>query len=59
MTAVPSYFTDFLSNIRLTPEQRDSCEEKWHDLRDLLYFITLIIAWLAATAVVVDLKKAA
>ena len=29
------------------------------DLRDLLYFITLIAAWLAATAVVVDLKKAA
>ena len=29
------------------------------DLRDLLYFVTLIIAWLAATAVVVDLKKAA
>jgi len=37
MTAVPSYFTDFLSNIRLTPEQRDSCEEKWHELRDRLY----------------------
>ena len=30
MTAVPSYFTDFLSNIRLTPEQRDACETKWH-----------------------------
>ncbi len=29
------------------------------DLRDLLYFVTLIVAWLAATAVVVDLKKAA
>ena len=28
------------------------------DLRDLLYFVTLIAAWLAATAVVVDLKKA-
>jgi ABC-2 type transport system permease protein len=28
------------------------------DLRDLLYFITLITAWLAATAVVIDLKKA-
>nr|WP_298165596.1 ABC transporter permease subunit [uncultured Pseudomonas sp.] len=28
------------------------------DLRDLLYFITLIAAWLAATAVVIDLKKA-
>ncbi len=28
------------------------------DLRDLLFFITLIAAWLAATAVVVDLKKA-
>jgi ABC-2 type transport system permease protein len=28
------------------------------DLRDLLYFLTLITAWLAATAVVIDLKKA-
>ncbi|MES2818524.1 MAG: ABC transporter permease subunit [Pseudomonadota bacterium] len=28
------------------------------DLRDLLYFITFIAAWLAATAVVIDLKKA-
>ncbi|MCP8463510.1 ABC transporter permease subunit [Pseudomonas sp. ZM23] len=28
------------------------------DLRDLLYFASLITAWLAATAVVVDLKKA-
>lgn len=28
------------------------------DLRDLLYFLSLIVAWLAATAVVVDLKKA-
>ncbi len=28
------------------------------DLRDLLYFLTLIAAWLAATAVVIDLKKA-
>jgi ABC-2 type transport system permease protein len=28
------------------------------DLRDLLFFLTLIAAWLAATAVVIDLKKA-
>jgi ABC-2 type transport system permease protein len=28
------------------------------DLRDLLYFATLIVAWLAATAIVLDLKKA-
>jgi ABC-2 type transport system permease protein len=28
------------------------------DLRDLLFFVTLIAAWLAATAVVIDLKKA-
>lgn len=28
------------------------------DLRDLLYFITFIAAWLAATAIVIDLKKA-
>lgn len=27
------------------------------DLRDLLYFITLIAAWLAATAVVLDLEE--
>jgi ABC-2 type transport system permease protein len=29
-----------------------------NDLRDLLYFLPLIAAWLAATAVVIDLKKA-
>jgi ABC-2 type transport system permease protein len=28
------------------------------DLRDLLYFLSFIVAWLAATAVMVDLKKA-
>ena len=28
------------------------------DLRDLLYFVTLMAAWLAATAIVIDLKKA-
>ena len=28
------------------------------DLRDLLFFITLIVAWLLATAVVIDMKKA-
>jgi ABC-2 type transport system permease protein len=28
------------------------------ELRDLLYFVTLIAAWLGATAIVIDLKKA-
>src|SRR5690606_14316301 len=28
------------------------------DIRDLLYFLTLLAAWLAATAVVIDLTKA-
>jgi len=28
------------------------------DARDLLYFLSLIAAWLTATAVVIDLKKA-
>ncbi|HBT56367.1 MAG TPA: ABC transporter permease, partial [Pseudomonas sp.] len=28
------------------------------DLRDLLYFFSLMGAWLLATAVVIDLKKA-
>lgn len=28
------------------------------DLRDIIYFAALIVAWLAATAIVVDLKKA-
>ena len=37
----------------------DSISKGVIDLRDLLYFVTLIVAWLAATAVVVDLKKAA
>ncbi len=36
----------------------DSISKGVIDLRDLLFFVTLIIAWLAATAVVVDLKKA-
>jgi ABC-2 type transport system permease protein len=29
------------------------------DLRDLIYFVLMIGAWLYATAVVIDLKKAA
>ena len=37
----------------------DSISKGVIDLRDLLYFVTLIVAWLAATALVVDLKKAA
>lgn len=28
------------------------------DLRDLLYFVSLIVVWLLATAIVIDLKKA-
>ncbi len=28
------------------------------DLRDLLYFVTLVAAWLAANAIVLDFKKA-
>lgn len=28
------------------------------DVRDLLYFLSFIAAWLTATAVVIDLKKA-
>lgn len=28
------------------------------DVRDLLYFLSFIAAWLMATAVVIDLKKA-
>ena len=37
----------------------DSLSKGVIDLRDLLYFVTLIIVWLMATAIVVDLKKAA
>ncbi|MCW5458468.1 ABC transporter permease, partial [Pseudomonas aeruginosa] len=29
------------------------------DLRDLAYFLSLIVAWLAATTIIIDLKKAA
>lgn len=36
MSAVPSYFTDFLSDIRLTPELRDACEAKHRELRERL-----------------------
>jgi ABC-2 type transport system permease protein len=28
------------------------------DLRDLLYFVTLVAPWLAANAIVLDMKKA-
>ena len=37
----------------------DSLSKGVIDLRDLLYFVTLIFAWLMATAIVVDMKKAA
>ncbi|HEQ1840575.1 TPA: ABC transporter permease, partial [Pseudomonas aeruginosa] len=29
------------------------------DVRDLAYFCSLIVAWLVATTIVIDLKKAA
>jgi ABC-2 type transport system permease protein len=28
------------------------------DIRDLLYFVTVVVVWLMATAIVLDLKKA-
>ena len=33
MTAVPSYFTDFLAEIRLTGALQNACREKHLDLR--------------------------
>jgi Second Messenger Oligonucleotide or Dinucleotide Synthetase domain len=36
MTAVPSYFTDFLAEIRLTDAQQSACQEKHLELRRLL-----------------------
>lgn len=36
MSSIPTYFTDFLSDIRLTPEERSDCEAKVKDLRDNL-----------------------
>ncbi|MEQ6599019.1 ABC transporter permease, partial [Pseudomonas aeruginosa] len=29
------------------------------DVRDLAYFCSLIVAWLVATTIIIDLKKAA
>ncbi len=55
-------------------EHRSGCWMRWHpfsfltrfqaiskgviDVHDLLYFLSFITAWLMATAVVIDLKKA-
>jgi hypothetical protein len=36
MSAIPSYFTDFLSEIRLTPDERTDCETKHKELRERL-----------------------
>jgi len=36
MTAVTTYFTDFLKQVRLTPELREACETKHRELRERL-----------------------
>ncbi len=53
----PQWLLDVVSSLSFLI-RFDAISKGVIDLRDLLYFVTLIAAWLAATAVVVDLKKA-
>ena len=54
----PQWLLDALASLSFLT-RFDAISKGVIDLRDLFYFISLIAAWLAATAVVVDLKKAA
>ncbi|MEL7558790.1 ABC transporter permease subunit [Stutzerimonas chloritidismutans] len=54
----PQWLVDAVASLSILI-RFDSLSKGVIDLRDLLYFVTLIIAWLMATAIVVDLKKAA
>ncbi|WAC43401.1 ABC transporter permease subunit [Pseudomonas sp. SL4(2022)] len=53
----PQWFVDAVASLSFLT-RFDAISKGVIDLRDLLYFLTLIAAWLAATAVVIDLKKA-
>ncbi|MBK5408870.1 ABC transporter permease subunit [Pseudomonas sp. TH34] len=53
----PQWLLDFLASMSFLT-RFDAISKGVIDLRDLLYFISGIFAWLVATAVVVNLKKA-
>jgi ABC-2 type transport system permease protein len=53
----PQWLIDFVASLSLLTRFAD-ISNGVIDLRDLLFFLSLIAAWLAATAVVLDLKKA-
>ncbi|MBO3277143.1 ABC transporter permease subunit [Pseudomonas schmalbachii] len=56
-TWAPQWLIDAVASLSFLT-RFDAISKGVIDLRDLLYFVSLIAAWLAATAVVVDLKKA-
>jgi len=53
----PQWLLDFLASMSFLT-RFDAISKGVIDLRDLLYFISVIFAWLVATVVVVNLKKA-
>lgn len=53
----PQWLLDVVASLSLLT-RFDAISKGVVDLRDLLYFASLIVAWLAATAVAIDLKKA-
>ncbi len=53
----PQWLLDAVASLSLLT-RFDAVSKGVIDLRDLLYFVSLIVAWLAATAVAVELKKA-
>lgn len=53
----PLWFVDFLSNLSFLTHF-NAIARGVIDLRDIVYFLTLIVAWLFATVLVIDMKKA-
>jgi ABC-2 type transport system permease protein len=53
----PNWLLDGLSHLSFLT-RFDAIARGVIDLRDVLYFLSLIVLWLAATALVIDLKKA-
>ncbi|TWH64489.1 ABC-2 type transport system permease protein [Azomonas agilis] len=53
----PQWLIDAVASLSF-PVRFSSLGKGIIDVRDVLYFLSLIVAWLAATAVVIDLKKA-
>lgn len=53
----PLWVVDFLSNLSFL-SHFNAISRGVIDLRDIIYFLTLIAAWLYATVLVIDMKKA-